>query len=78
MLVQDAGRLHMSVLHPAYRDAERVAQAILEEYLDPRRESEITYRAIVERAHELVMGSRHDVVELAAQILVAKGIRIWR
>jgi DNA-binding transcriptional ArsR family regulator len=78
-LAQEAARLHMRVLHPSYREAERVAQAILEEYLDPRKESEITYRAIVEKAHELIVGSKsHDVVELAAQVLTEKGIRVWR
>lgn len=66
----------MRVLHPKYREAERLAQAILEEYLDPRKESEITYKAIVEKAHELLTDSRHDVVELVAYLLVEKSTTV--
>ena len=69
----------MWVLHPGYRDAERVAQAILEEYLEPRGESEVAYQMIVEKAR--LLGVRHmvpDVGEPAAQMLQEKGVRVWR
>jgi hypothetical protein len=78
-LVQEAARLHMMLLHPKYREAERVDQAILEEYLEPQGESEVAYRVIVEKTRGL--GVRHmvpDVGELAAQVLREKGVKVGR
>jgi hypothetical protein len=47
--------------------------------LEPRGESEVVYRMIMEKTREL--GVRHmapDVGELAAQVLQEKGVRVWR
>ena len=56
-----------------------MAQAILEEYLEPRGELEVVYRMIMENAWEL--GVRHmvpDVGEIAAQMSREKEVKVWR
>ena len=78
-LVQEAAVLHVRFMHPKYREAERVAQAILEEYLEPRGESEVLYRLVLEKVKEIgVKTEIPDVGNLVTKALLAKGIKVWQ
>ena len=77
--VADALRLHYRMLSPKYRIAEEVAQSILDEYLTPRHNTEITYREIIIHIKELkIPFNSPDIADLAANYLHERGIKVWR
>ena len=77
--VASALKLHYRMLSPKYRIAEEVAQSILDDYITPRRATEITYREIIIQVKELKIPFRApDIADLAASYLHEKGIKVWR
>jgi len=77
--VATAMRLHYQMLSPKFRVAEKVAQTILEEYINKRNVSEISYKEIIIQVKELTIPFRTpDIAELAANYLHDRGIKIWR
>lgn len=77
--IANAIRLHMKKLNPKYLIAERLAQTILDEYLNKRRINEITYREILIHIKELRLPYRTpDIAELTAEYLLENGMKVWR
>jgi predicted transcriptional regulator len=77
--VATAMRLHYKMLSPKFRVAEKVAQTILEEYINKRNVSEISYKEIIVQVKELTIPFRTpDIAELAASYLHEKGIKVWK
>lgn len=77
--IANAVRLHMKKLNPKYLIAERLAQTILDEYLNKRQTNEITYREILVHIKELRLPYRSpDIAELTAEYLLENGMKVWR
>lgn len=77
--IANAVRLHMKKLNPKYLIAERLAQTILDEYLNKRQINEITYREILIHIKELRIPYRSpDIAEITAEYLLENGMKVWR
>ncbi len=63
---------------PKYRVALRYTQVILEEYLEPRHLDEITYRDLLDELRVRKVPEYIDVADMTAQLLVARGVKVWR
>lgn len=78
--VADAIRKHHRALSPKYRVAEEIVQSVISGYLKGRPSQEgITYRKILALVRpELQTYRAGDIAELAAVVLQAQGIKVWR
>lgn len=77
--IANAVRLHMKKLNPKYLIAEKLAQTILDEYLNKRQINEITYREILIHIKELRLPYRTpDIAEITAEYLLENGMKVWR
>lgn len=77
--ISTAIKLHYKLLSPKYRIAEKVAQTILDEYINNLKIEEISYKQILLQVKELRIPFRvPDIAELAANYLNEKGIKVWR
>ena len=77
--ISNALRLHFRTLSPKYRVAEKVAQTILDEYINKRNTQEISYKEILIQIKELrIPFKTPDIAHLAAQYLNEIGIKVWR
>ena len=64
---------------PAYSRVRLISQLILDEYLEPRRLREITYREVVSETRAQCRGFYSgDIARLVVKELVAEGIKVWR
>lgn len=77
--INDAQKLHRSLLSPKYLAGEMLGQLILEEFIEPRNVTEITSREVwdVAREHK-IRGELVDIVFFAMNYLSDKGIKVWR
>ncbi len=77
--INDAQKLHRSLLSPKYVAGERLGQLILEEFLQPREQVEITSREVfaVAREHKIT-GELVDIAFFAMNYLRDQGIKVWR
>jgi len=67
------------MLSPKFSVAEKVAQTILEEYINKRNVSEISYKEIIVQVKELTIPFRTpDIAELAANYLHDRGVKVWK
>lgn len=77
--IANAVKLHLKKLNPKYLIAERLAQTILDKYLNKRKINEITYREILIQIKELRLPYRSpDIAELTAEYLLENGMKVWR
>ncbi len=77
--ISKALKLHFRFLSPKYRVAEKVAQTILDEYVNKQNIQELSYKQILIYIKELrIPFNAPDVADLAAQYLHEKGIKVWR
>ncbi len=77
--IANAVRLHMKKLNPKYLIAEKLAQTILDEYLNKRQKNEITYKEILIHIKELRLPYRTpDIAEITAEYLLENGMKVWR
>jgi predicted transcriptional regulator len=77
--IANAVRLHLKKINPKYLIAERLAQTILDEYLNKRQTNEITYREILIHIKEMRLPYRTpDIAELTAEYLLENGMKVWR
>ena len=64
---------------PAYSEVRNITQLILEEYLEPRGLSEISFREIVAVSRERCKGFYSgDIARLVVKELSGEGIKVWR
>ena len=64
---------------PAYSRVRVISQLILDEYLEPRGLSEITFRQVVAETRVQCRGFYSgDIARLVAAELVTEGIKVWR
>lgn len=77
--IHDAHLLHQRLKSPKFRVAEKVAQLILDEYIEPKGIKEISYKEILDFVDGKCYRFRKaDIAELAAQSLHERGIKVWR
>jgi hypothetical protein len=77
--VARAVTLHYRTLSPKYRAAEKVAQAILDDFYKKGKPMEISIRDIFVQVKALkIPFTSPDIADLAAQYLHEKGIKVWR
>lgn len=74
-----AYQLHLRALSPKYRVAEKVVQDYIDEYLSPRFLKEVNRRDVVQRVRDLKLPyTVVDIAEIACELLIAKGIVVYR
>lgn len=72
--IKAAYQLHLRLLSPKYRLAEKVVQDLLKPHI-----AEVSYRDIVNYVKQQGLGFRaHDIADIAAQYLHEQGIKVWR
>ena len=77
--IKKAITLHMKLLSPKYRIAEKLAQTLLTDYITKTQSNEITFREIIITIREIkIPYNKHDIAEIVAKILEEKGIKVWR
>jgi len=77
--IKEAQKLHKRLLSPKYVAGEKLGQLILEEYIEPRNQEEITGREIWAVAREnKITGELTDIVFFAMNYLTEQGIKVWR
>jgi len=70
---------HRCLLSPKYRLAERLAQALLDQYIKPNNMQEISYKTILIFIRELrIPFNIYDIATLTANVLSERGIKVWR
>lgn len=71
--------LHYRTLSPKYRAAEKVAQAILDDFYKKGKPMEISIRDIFVQVKALkIPFTSPDIADLAAMYLHEKGVKVWR
>ncbi len=77
--INETQKLHKRLLSPKYVAGERLGQRILEEFLQPREQVEITSREVfaVAREHK-IGGELTDIAFFAMNYLRDQGIKVWR
>ena len=77
--LSETQKLHRRLLSPKYVAGERLGQLILEEFLEPREQMEITGKEVwdVAREHK-IRGELIDIVTFAMNYLTEQGIKVWR
>ena len=64
---------------PVYSHVRRISQSILEDYLEPKGLTEISWRAILSETRTRSRGFyRVDIADLVAKELSLEGIKVWR
>jgi len=76
--VASAIRLHTQMLSPKYRAAEKIAQTILEDYLNTRKLTEISMKEVVLQVKaQKSPFPNSDIAVLTCNYLREKGIKVW-
>ncbi|MBA7706595.1 hypothetical protein ES703_115450 [subsurface metagenome] len=77
--INDAQKLHRRLQSPKYIAGEMLGQLIMEEFLEPRKQEEITGKEVwaVAREHK-IRGELSDIVFFAMNYLTEQGIKVWR
>ena len=77
--INQAQKLHLSLLSPKYVAGERLGQLVLEEYIEPRSLKELTGKEVwaVARKHR-IKGELSDIVTFAMNYIEEQGITVWR
>lgn len=78
---RDALLKHYRAESPKYRVAEKIAQSIIEDFLEPQGLREIGWRQMLYRVRGSRGVSKHsvpDLAELTKRSLVLRGIKVWK